>query len=273
LLAPCRQQQQQQQQHVLGPASLPPLPTLPNFTASPSFGPANSGDIVWPWFDEGAQDLPLLEAPALDKLLAPTPPGSRPPSPARPPWPDNGSRPLSPARPKRPDSRPPSPPRPREGQEMLPMLCLAEHGYSLRPTSPCRSERDASPCPEHTHASPSPEHTRAARAVPETPPRRPVAAGTLVRTHAETSSAIVEAELMHSVLGRLYAQLVQAASGGLVQQWAGAFDALVAELMHGGGCRDIAMLAQQEASIEIDLTREIYPSNRVEHMQHTSATL
>lgn len=259
LLAPCPQLQQeqqwhqhQQQQRFLAPAPPPQLPAPPNFAASPSFGVPNSGDIVWPWFDESAHDTPLLDAPELEKLLAPTPPGSRPPSPRRPPspprpyWPDSGSRPPSPPR---ADSRPPSPPRPRD----MP---------NSRPRSPCRSEREMSPPAEDRHA------------VPETPALRAFAGGaearTVVRSRAGTSSAMVEAELMHSVLGRLYEQLVQAASGGLIQQWAGTFDALVAELMQGGSCRDMTTLSQQEASTEIDLTRDYYPGNRVQHMQHTS---
>jgi len=267
LLAPCVQQQQpqtqwqQQPHHHLGPAALPPVPP-PNFTASPSFGPPNS-DIVWPWFDDSAHDLPLLDAPELEQLLAPTPPGSRPPSPPRTRWPDSGSRPPSPERPERPDSRPPSPPRP-DRPNSRPPSPRSTHMLECRPPSPCRSEKEISFDPQRIHN------------VPEIPPLRPLPGGALARTRAGTSSALVEAEIMHSVLGRLYAQLVQAASGGLIHQWAGTFDALVTELMQGGGCRDMSMLAQQEASSEIDLTRDHYPSSCVQHgaqhAQHSSVS-
>lgn len=72
-----------------------------------------------------------------------------------------------------------------------------------------------------------------------------------------------EAELVQSVMGRLYQQLVQAASGAVLDRWAGALDALVAELRAGGGfCREAHLLAPADRSTEIDLSNEFPPERR-----------
>jgi len=223
--------------------------------------PAALGEIVWPWFDE-ASNVALLDAPELDmnsSLDAPSSPLMSPLSPSATMRPSGGSprsrlssrassptrhespqkrpasEPPSPTR-KRLDSRPPSPPRPqRFGPELA---AEAAKQWLWGQEAKISSEASAQP---------------------------------LCRTNTE-GSVVSEAELMHSVVGHLYTQLVQAASGAMLERWTSTFDALVQELTRGATfCREAELLVAVDRSTEIDLSSEFPPEKRQAQRDHAVA--